>query len=648
MECDIMEQRWTHKVLRVSGMTCSGCEMTIENKLKKLKGISEVKAQYGSSSVKVTYDADVINLNTIVETIEKLDYKVESTSLVNTAAGGDWKKTPDRNTEKKMTINQVLGIGIVLFALYMIIQHTVGFNFIPQVDESMGYGILFVVGLVTSLHCVAMCGGINLSQCMSYKPAEGDANKVAKLKPSLLYNTGRVVSYTIIGGIAGVLGGAVSFSGAAKGVVAILSGLFMIIMGLNMLNLFPWLRKLNPRMPKFFAKKVHGNKGKYGPFIVGLLNGLMPCGPLQAMQIYALGTGSFVAGAFSMFMFSLGTVPLMFGLGALSTLLSTKFTHRMMKVGSLLVLVLGFIMVGRGLSLSGVNISFAMPIGSSTENVAKVEGDVQLITTTLESGRYTPIVVKKGIPVKWTIKVAEGDLNGCNNPVTIPKYNLQKELAVGDNVIEFIPEEEGTIPYSCWMGMIRSYIKVVGDVKEISANDQVINSDQEIIGQSDQDDQAYIDTQSGALDLTAGGCCAAGAKATKFADGKVPTDEIAVATIKDDQQEVTVTVNDYGYFPAVVVVQRGVPTKIKFNAEQLNSCNNVVVFPEYQGQLDLEKQTETPWLTPDGDFTFQCWMGMLHGYVKVVDDINQVDLDAIKDEVANFTPSSAGVDSCCK
>ena len=86
------------------------------------------------------------------------------------------------------------------------------------------------------------------------------------------------------------------------------------------------------------------------------MNGLMPCGPLQAMQLYALGTGSFLAGALSMFIFSLGTVPLMFGLGALSSLLSSKFTSRMMKVSAALVLLLGLVMVNRGLALSGVNL----------------------------------------------------------------------------------------------------------------------------------------------------------------------------------------------------------------------------------------------------------------------------------------------------
>ena len=75
----------------------------------------------------------------------------------------------------------------------------------------------------------------------------------------------------------------------------------MVIMGINMLGIFPWLRKFTPRMPKAFAKPIGREKARSkSPLIVGLLNGLMPCGPLQAMQVYALSTGSPFAGALSM------------------------------------------------------------------------------------------------------------------------------------------------------------------------------------------------------------------------------------------------------------------------------------------------------------------------------------------------------------
>ncbi|OPZ85902.1 MAG: hypothetical protein BWY74_03785 [Firmicutes bacterium ADurb.Bin419] len=183
------------------------------------------------------------------------------------------------------------------------------------------------------------------------------------------------------------------------------------------------------------------------------------------MQIYALGTGSFFAGAASMFFFSIGTVPLMFGFGALSSFLSRKFNHKMMKVSAILVIVLGIMMAGRGFNLSGINISFA---NSGAGSIATIEDGVQRVTTEMKSGSYAPIVVQKGIPVIWTIKADEGELNGCNNPVTIPKYNVVKELIPGVNVIEFTPEETGNITYTCWMGMIYGNIKVVDNIDDIN------------------------------------------------------------------------------------------------------------------------------------------------------------------------------------
>ena len=459
-----MEQKLMRKIFQIEGMTCTSCEMRIENALKRLEGVVAVKAIFSSSNIYVTYDANVIKLDKIIEAIEKLDYKIK-----NKPAG---QATPETNAKKasgdKMTINQLLGMGIILLAFYVIIKNTVGFNFIPEINQSMSYGILFIVGLLTSFHCIAMCGGINLSQCVSYKFEGSASGKFSRLKPSLLYNSGRVASYTVIGGIVGALGSAVSFSGGAKGIVAIFSGVFMVIVGLNMLNIFPLLRKLNLRLPKIFGSKILDNNGKYGPFHIGLLNGLMPCGPLQAMQIYALGTGSFAAGAASMFLFSLGTVPLVFGFGAASSILSGRFTHKMLKVSAMLVIILGVVMVNRGLALSGVNIDFP---SSPWGNVAKIKGDVQVVVTKLEAGRYTPIVVQKGIPVKWTIKAEKADLNGCNNPIVIPKYNIQKKLVPGDNIIEFTPEEEGNVTYTCWMGMIKGNIKVVSDITKVSYED---------------------------------------------------------------------------------------------------------------------------------------------------------------------------------
>ncbi len=266
-------------------------------------------------------------------------------------------------------------------------------------DSKMSYGMLFIVGFLTSVHCMAMCGGINLSQCIPV--ADDDNGKTPENKiilPSLLYNTGRVISYSVIcfllGGIGMLLtgGGGTGIPLLLQGILKIIAGLFMVIMGINMLGVIPVLRKFQIRFPEKLADKISRKKRKENrPFGVGVLNGLMPCGPLQSMQIIALGSGNPVSGAAAMLMFSLGTVPLMLGFG------------------SILVVVLGLAMLSQGVSVSEINMDrtgteSAGIVSENTEelNVAKISesGDMQYVNSELDFGTYPEITVYSGIPVE--------------------------------------------------------------------------------------------------------------------------------------------------------------------------------------------------------------------------------------------------------
>jgi len=656
-----MAHKQTDLTIFIDGMTCVSCENRIENALRKTTGIEKVKVSFGSAKAVITYDASIIHPDSIEKVIESLDYKVrkpvQNASRIPQPGNAQAAGVPQ---VEKTSISQVLGILIILGALFMLINRFGGFNIFnsfPQAEQGMGYGLLFLIGILTSIHCVAMCGGINLSQCVPKQavPAAGKS-KFANIRPSILYNTGRVLSYTIIGGVVGALGSVISFSGWAKGIVAIAAGLFMVVMGLNMLNIFPWLRRFNPRMPRIFARKVNAEKasGSRGPLYIGLLNGLMPCGPLQAMQLFALSTGSPVKGALSMLFFSLGTVPLMFGLGALSSLLSKKFTTKMMQVSAVLVIILGMVMFQNGMGLSGISVPASLSgFMGSTNSVnaasAQVNNGVQLITTQLTSGNYEPITVQAGIPVKWTIHAAEGTVNGCNSKLLIPEYNVEKTLAVGDNVIEFTPGKSGTIPYSCWMGMIRSQINVVDDaaVKTDasvtgSAAAGTTGSNSSAAGTTGSDRSAAGSTiNSGAAANAAGGCCGVGAAGP----ASTTQEQIKAAQIVNGRQQAVITVDGYGYSPGILVIQRGLATDLTFDIQQMTSCSGKINIPELKLQLDLAKDGTIPAFTAQNDFTISCWMNMLSMRVIVVDDLGKADLEAILADSSN-TPQAAG-GSCC-
>lgn len=469
--------------LKIQGMTCKHCETKVESTLKELIPGADIKVSYGQSEAIILTKNVLPSEEIIKNALAEEGYTLKRVQKITEGQVAD-------NSDSKFSLPQFTGILSVLLLIYLLIDRTIGFNAIPTVEAGASLGVLFMVGVLTSVHCVSMCGGINLSQSIVTELTPLSSNptvrKYQKMKPSLLYNGGRVVSYTIIGGVVGALGSVISFSGSMRGIIAILTGLFMVVMGLNMLSLFPWLKRFNISMPKFFTQN---QKSEKRPFVVGLINGLMPCGPLQAMQLYALGTGSALMGALSMLAFSLGTFPLMFALGAVSTLLSRKFTGTMMKASAMLVILLGVVMAGRGFALGGADVQTVKVDGWQ---VAEIQNGVQVINTALLSSEYPSIILQKGIPVVWNLEADESNLNGCNNRINLYDYDLMNiPLGVGDNIIEFTPDETGNFSYSCWMGMIGGRIKVVDDLS--SVNEDFLQNER---------------TLPGTVAPTGGGCCA--------------------------------------------------------------------------------------------------------------------------------------------
>ncbi|MDR0629533.1 MAG: sulfite exporter TauE/SafE family protein [Treponema sp.] len=586
------------QTIRIGGMTCINCQNRIEKTLKSAVGVEDAQVRFNTGTAAVTYNASVITFNEIKAAIERLDYKVLE----------EKEKTP---------VSEIIGTVVIILSLYVLLRglgiSTLTSAF-PLAEAGMSYGMVFVIGLITSVHCLAMCGGINLSQCIPSAVVTPESGKRWQtLFPSTLYNAGRVISYTTLGAIVGALGSVITVSGRFQGIVQLLAGVFMVIMGINMLGIFPALRRFNLGMPKIFARKIDEQKaGNRSPLCIGLLNGLMPCGPLQAMQLYALSTGSPVAGGISMFLFSMGTVPLMFGLGALSSALSKRFTHRVMTIGAILVTVMGMTMFTYGWGLSGFSFDFIdravaalRPFTSNTTGTGEgaftpvIENGVQIVNSTLSGGRYPAITVQQGIPVKWTINAPQGSINGCNNRMIIREYGIEYRFKPGENVIEFTPEGTGKFSYSCWMGMIRSSITVVAEGENLA------------------------DVKEPSLEPTPAGVA-------------IPTDKIGLAEIADNFQTVHINLRDDGIDPAIMVVQRGVPALWTINNNSSDPGNSRLIFPGYYTQVDMEIGDNVIQFMPVEDFDFSTADNVFYGYVKVADDLNTIDTEAIKAEVSNF------------
>ena len=427
-----------NKYVKIEGIHCNHCIDLITNGLLKNKNIKEVKIKNNIAYIK--YEKK-LNNKELIKTINELDYITREEYISDNLKAID----------NKIRLKEFILIILVIIIIWLLINKIFGFNIfnvIPNIDSKITYGMLFVTGLLTSIHCISMCGAINLIAII-------DSNNKNYKRP-ILYNLGRVISYTVIGGLVGLIGSIFTLSNISNGIIIIIASLLMLFMALNMLGVISFKIPLTSRL-KIKTKSRNS-------FVIGLLNGLMPCGPLQAMQIYALSSGSFIKGALSMFLFSLGTVPLMLSVGLVYNLVKGKGKIIVNKIASVLIFILSIVMLNRGLLTLGVDLSKSF---NNYDQFTKTElkDNYQEIKFNLEYNDYEDIIVQKDIPVRMIIHVDKKYLTGCNSKVELKDFNIEKELVEGDNIIEFTPTKEGTYTYTCWMDMIKNNIRVIDDKK---------------------------------------------------------------------------------------------------------------------------------------------------------------------------------------
>ena len=201
-------------------------------------------------------------------------------------------------------------------------------------------------------HCIGMCGGI----VMAYSNIKIDpsSTKVSKSVAHLLYSFGRVTTYTILGAIFGYLGGVVVFSNSANGVLLVVAGIAMILAGLSLMGKMKSLTIGGKSLSdtQFYKKsftKIMNSKSNMSFYLLGMLNGLLPCGFVYFFAITAASTASAIYGALVMFIFGLSTIPAMFGLGVLSSMdLATNFRNMLVSLASIAVLFYGVFTIYNG------------------------------------------------------------------------------------------------------------------------------------------------------------------------------------------------------------------------------------------------------------------------------------------------------------
>ena len=201
-------------------------------------------------------------------------------------------------------------------------------------------------------HCIGMCGGIVLAY--STIKVSPESSKVSKSVAHLLYNFGRVFTYTLLGAIFGAIGGVATFSNTANGTLLIIAGVAMILAGLSLMGKIKFLTLIehtfsSSSVYKKAFQSILKSRSNFSFFLLGMLNGLLPCGFVYFFAITAASTADPLWGAFVMFIFGISTIPAMFGLGFLTTLASaTTFRNMMMSLSSIAVILYGVFTIYNG------------------------------------------------------------------------------------------------------------------------------------------------------------------------------------------------------------------------------------------------------------------------------------------------------------
>jgi sulfite exporter TauE/SafE len=215
----------------------------------------------------------------------------------------------------------------------------------------------FITGLMGAGHCIGMCGGLVGALSLS------EAGKKGGWLFHLLYNLGRITTYTFIGAVVGWLGSAMAYTDQFRMLTRSLllaSDLFIILVGLGTAGMFTWLNASSLDFPgpmQAMTSVLHGLR-KLPPALaalpLGLLFGFIPCGYLYAVAITAAQSADASTGALMLMAFGLGTAPSLLIFGGATQWLSGRARTWMLRIAGLLVSGMGIINLFRHLRIMGL------------------------------------------------------------------------------------------------------------------------------------------------------------------------------------------------------------------------------------------------------------------------------------------------------
>lgn len=461
--------------VRIDGMTCRSCEITVERKFKRIPGVRKVDVNASAGVARIVCEEGrAPDLKTLQTAVGDEKYVVRSF-----VAEKDKYSKGAGDTREKPSFGRMVGLFTLVFVLGWLFSKLGLFNgdgFAVSNEKSFAGALL--LGLVAgSSACLAVAGGLMLSAMARFRERHGgDAALAGRMRPVFMFVTGRVLSYGVLGGAIGAIGQSLAPSPFVTGALIVLAAAYMVTMGLDMLGVAPaWLKGLMPRMPKFLSHRILDAEGKEHPvmpFALGAGTFFLPCGFTQALQLYVLTTGSFAAGASILGGYALGTAPALLALGWASNGIRGRAGKFFFQFSGALVVVLGLSNVQNGFTVAGYSLAWPSFSLSATQAQTSApvaddpnvvfDGKTQIIKMKLGADPfYSPsdeYTVRAGVPVRMEIA---GIGTGCRSIFQIPKFGVSVALNKTMNVVEFTPDKTGKATFSCSMGMFGGTLHVV-------------------------------------------------------------------------------------------------------------------------------------------------------------------------------------------
>lgn len=371
----------------------------------------------------------------------------------------------DSVTPKYLVFTLLVLLAIIGFLLLKISNlQSATSSAIPQ---DINLWLIFITGLsVGGLTCLAVQGGLLASVIAA---GEGEELDKPKNKFHSMWATGaflgtKLVVYTILGFILGAFGGALNISPQVQIWMQIAAGLYMFAVAMNLLNVHPIFRYAIIQPPRFLTRMVRNqskNSQLFAPGFLGALTIFIPCGTTLAMEALAISSASALMGASIMFVFVLGTIPLFFGVGWITSLLGDTFKKSFFRLAALALIYLSFTSITGALNAGGVSLSFQ---GNATQAKAlqQYQGSAQELTVDISAQGYRPsnLEVKQGVPIRLTLR--SENAFSCASAFRIPSLGVAVNLQPNETkTIEIPAQAAGQLAFTCSMGMYNGVIKVI-------------------------------------------------------------------------------------------------------------------------------------------------------------------------------------------